>query len=692
MTSFDLDLTKYQLGWSDEVEYAFTPSKGINPDVVEQISWWKGEPDWMRKLRLRSLRTFERKPMAPWFAVNMPDIDFQDIYYYLKPSGEQVDEWDQLPEQMKATYEKLGIPEAERQYLAGVTAQYECLRGTTSVWTTEGMRMIKELGAGDEVFSLDEETRQLVVAPVVAGGQSGEKEVFEVRAGARVIGASGNHPFLVLRDGSVEWLAVEGLQAGDEVAVVAGSLTGCPSAPTQTTSIGVLLRVADLIGTAAVTFVRIDSIESVGVEPVYDIEVAGHHNFVAEGFVVHNSEVVYHRNREELEKQGILFSDMDTALREYPDLVRQYFGTVIPPGDNKFAALNTSVWSGGCLTADARINVKGRGLVSIAEIEAGDEVFGLDLRGELQRGKVFAAIDSGEKPVYRINVAGRMLEATGNHQFLVARRRAVDGRNRWTTEWVPLEEIEVGEPIAISRHLPDDGSAFELPVPDGYIRNHHHERLTFPSTSSEELMWLLGLYLRDGHTASPAEHMRQISFSVPDDDPAQVEAISTLHRLFGVNHVTFVTCGFVVNSKQLGLWLTQLGFGGRAKEKRVPRWVFSLPHEQQMALLAGLVDADGWSERGGATMAIELANRELLEDIRQLATGCGLHADGQLTERTRTVTFLTDGESRRRTGGSESKATSREYPPTFRPSSEWRRRRADQLATALQPASTSTRS
>ena len=184
MTTFDLDLTKYQLGWSDEVEYAFTPEKGINRGVVEQISWWKGEPRWMTNMRLRSLKLFERKPMAEWFAVNMPDIDFQDIYYYLRPSGEQVDEWDDLPEQMKATYEKLGIPEAERQYLAGVTAQYE-------------------------------------------------------------------------------------------------------------------------------------------------------------------SEVVYHRNREELAAQGILFSDMDTALREYPDLVKQYFGTVIPPGDNKFAALNSSVWSGG---------------------------------------------------------------------------------------------------------------------------------------------------------------------------------------------------------------------------------------------------------------------------------------------------------------------------------------------------------
>jgi len=184
MTSFDLDLTKYQLGWSDEVEYAFDPVKGINPGVVEQISWWKGEPRWMTQMRQRSLRLFDRKPMAEWFAVNMPDIDFQDIYYYLRPSGEQVDDWNDLPEQMKATYEKLGIPEAERQYLSGVTAQFE-------------------------------------------------------------------------------------------------------------------------------------------------------------------SEVVYHRNRVELEAQGILFCDMDTALREYPDLVKQYFGTIIPPGDNKFAALNTSVWSGG---------------------------------------------------------------------------------------------------------------------------------------------------------------------------------------------------------------------------------------------------------------------------------------------------------------------------------------------------------
>ena len=185
MATTDLDLGRYKLGWSDSaIDYAFTPKKGVNEDVVREISWWKGEPDWMTNFRLKALRHFERIPMKPWFAVNMPTIDFDEIYYYLKPSGEQVDDWDALPEAMKQTYERLGIPEAERKYLAGVTAQYE-------------------------------------------------------------------------------------------------------------------------------------------------------------------SEVVYHKNREDLEAQGILFSDMDTAVREHPDIVRRFFGKVIPPGDNKFAALNSAVWSGG---------------------------------------------------------------------------------------------------------------------------------------------------------------------------------------------------------------------------------------------------------------------------------------------------------------------------------------------------------
>ena len=148
------------------------------------MSGIKNEEPWMLEFRLNALKRFEKKPMLDWFATRMPDLDFNDIYYYIKPTGGQVDRWEDLPDAIKNTYERLGIPEAERKYLAGVTAQYE-------------------------------------------------------------------------------------------------------------------------------------------------------------------SEVVFHRNREDLERLGVLFCDMDTAVREYPDLVKKYFGSVIPPNDNKFAALNSAVWSGG---------------------------------------------------------------------------------------------------------------------------------------------------------------------------------------------------------------------------------------------------------------------------------------------------------------------------------------------------------
>ena len=184
MATTELDLGKYQLGWSDVEDYVFKPRKGLSEEIVREMSAMKAEPSWMLDFRLSSLRRFERKPMVRWFAEKMPDLDFDDIFYYIKPTDKQVNDWDKLPESVKNTWDKLGIPQAERKYLAGVTAQYE-------------------------------------------------------------------------------------------------------------------------------------------------------------------SEVVYHRNREDLERMGVLFTDMDTAVREHPEIVRKWFGKIIPPGDNKFAALNSAVWSGG---------------------------------------------------------------------------------------------------------------------------------------------------------------------------------------------------------------------------------------------------------------------------------------------------------------------------------------------------------
>jgi len=180
------DLTKdYKYGFSDPEKYAFKSRRGLDHEIVRQISEYKQEPEWMLQFRLRALDIFLKKPMPAWPAANLSEIDFQNIFYYVRPSENGAEKsWEDVPSYIKDTFDKLGIPEAERKFLAGVSAQYE-------------------------------------------------------------------------------------------------------------------------------------------------------------------SEVVYHSIQEDLEKQGVIFLDMDSGLREYPDLVKEYFGTVIPAADNKFAALNSSVWSGG---------------------------------------------------------------------------------------------------------------------------------------------------------------------------------------------------------------------------------------------------------------------------------------------------------------------------------------------------------
>ncbi|MFR9803489.1 Fe-S cluster assembly protein SufB [Pseudonocardia sp. RS010] len=177
-------LGRYDFGWSDPDVAGASARRGLSADVVADISRLKNEPQWMLDFRLKALDLFERKPMPRWGS-DLSGIDFDNIKYFVRSTEKQASNWEDLPEDIKNTYDKLGIPEAEKARLvAGVAAQYE-------------------------------------------------------------------------------------------------------------------------------------------------------------------SEVVYHQIREDLEEQGVIFLDTDTGLREHPELFREYFGSVIPSGDNKFSALNSAVWSGG---------------------------------------------------------------------------------------------------------------------------------------------------------------------------------------------------------------------------------------------------------------------------------------------------------------------------------------------------------
>ncbi len=177
----EIDLTKYD--FKDPENYVYKAPKGLSEKLIKEISRMKGEPKWMLEMRLRGFRAFLKKPMPTWGA-DLSGINFDEIIYYIKPTDKKSNSWDEIPEYIKRTFEKLGLPEAEQKFLAGVGAQYE-------------------------------------------------------------------------------------------------------------------------------------------------------------------SEVVYHNIKKDLEEEGVIFLDMDTGLKEYPEIIRKYFGTVVPPEDNKFAALNTAFWSGG---------------------------------------------------------------------------------------------------------------------------------------------------------------------------------------------------------------------------------------------------------------------------------------------------------------------------------------------------------
>lgn len=180
MQRFDVT---YKYGFHDKIKPFFSTAKGLSKKVIQEISYQKNEPQWMRDKRLRALDVFYAKPLPQWGG-DLSNLRFDEIRYYVKPTEKQVYSWDELPEEIKNTYEKIGIPEAERKFLAGVGAQYD-------------------------------------------------------------------------------------------------------------------------------------------------------------------SEVVYQSISEFLSKKGVIFTDTDTAVKKYPELVQEYFGKIVPAGDNKFAALNTAVWSGG---------------------------------------------------------------------------------------------------------------------------------------------------------------------------------------------------------------------------------------------------------------------------------------------------------------------------------------------------------
>jgi FeS assembly protein SufB len=223
-------LGRYGYGWSDSDVAGASAQRGLSEAVVRDISAKKSEPEWMLETRLKALRTFDKKPMPNWGS-NLEGIHFDNIKYFVRSSEKQAATWDDLPADIKNTYDRLGIPEAEKQRLvSGVAAQYECLAGDTLVWTANrGQIPIKEIAYGDRVFAYDEEAERFIVAPVKASAQTDTRMTYEVKTMRRSIRATDNHPMLVLRDErkpgrqraryARRWVTVGEIKPGDFIAV-----------------------------------------------------------------------------------------------------------------------------------------------------------------------------------------------------------------------------------------------------------------------------------------------------------------------------------------------------------------------------------------------------------------------------------------------------------------------------------------
>jgi Fe-S cluster assembly protein SufB len=243
-------LARYGYGWADSDAAGASAQRGLSEAVVRDISAKKNEPEWMLQRRLRALSIFEKKPMPTWGS-DLSGIDFDNIKYFVRSTEKQAASWDELPADIKNTYDKLGIPEAEKQRLiAGVAAQYECCRAETLVWTANrGQVMIKEIESGDVVFAYDEAAGRFVTAPVKAAWQTGARQTYQVVVGNRKqrrLVATDNHPVLALRNESNtararwvrQWLTVGELREGDLIAVPRqlpefGAPYVLPAAPTQ---------------------------------------------------------------------------------------------------------------------------------------------------------------------------------------------------------------------------------------------------------------------------------------------------------------------------------------------------------------------------------------------------------------------------------------------------------------------------
>ncbi len=512
------EIGQYKYGFRDRDDYyAFKSRKGLDREVVEQISYMKGEPKWMLEFRLKALDHFLKRPMPNW-GPSLKELNLDDIYYYVKPTEKQEKSWDDVPDDIKRTFDRLGVPEAERKFLAGLGAQYE-------------------------------------------------------------------------------------------------------------------------------------------------------------------SEMVYHSIQEHLEKQGVIFLSIEDGLKQHPDLFREYFGTVIPIEDNKFAALNSAVWSGGsfvyvpkgvkvdlplqayfrlntanvgqfertliivdegaqvhyvegCFLEGARVRTR-QGEKPIEQVQVGDEVM-------THQGRWRTVYHTQKRPyhgnIYKIRFYGdsdRELKVTAEHPLLIVRREKQSMRNKsFELSWVRADTVKEGDYLVVPVPQPvmESALAHSVTVPLGRGRHAPVQR-EFALPYEPDFFRLLGYYFAEGHVDN--EHYLTFSFHAAETQYL-TDAKELIERYFGKSPIENAPRQ---NGQTLVLSSTGIArtfareFGSTVYEKRVPEWVSGAGLELLAELVKGMWRGDGSYDPKKNMFRYNAVSADLAYAFRNACLRLGVAASVNLQKR-----------------------------------------------------------
>jgi len=531
-TTSKLKSSDYLYGFHKPERYLYKSEKGLTEQVVKQISGYKSEPDWMREYRLESLKIFQSKPLPRWGG-DLSTLNFDDIYYYIKPTDRKAKTWNELPEEIRDTYNRIGIPEAEKKYLGGVSAQYE-------------------------------------------------------------------------------------------------------------------------------------------------------------------SEVVYKSIQKSLTKKGVIFLDMDSGLRQYPDLVRQYFGTIVPPADNKFSALNTAVWSGGSfiyvpkgvhvdlpLQAYFRINAANMGQFERTLIIAEEGSFVHYVEGCFIKG-ARVRTDKGEKEIENINVddrvlthngryrrvyhtmtrkyngklfsiryygdSGAKLQVTSEHPLLVCKREKKEYKNNnFQPRWLKADQLEVGDYLVypIQRKEAEENITeskterkttsedvfpriyhyqpqMHLTVPFGYGR--HKSKKTIDLSLDPDFYRLIGYFFSEGHIDK--EHYLTFTFNSNETELIK-DVKNLLKKYFDKDPITGKIRNHgrtIILCSTLAARLFAREFGSTNRSKHIPSWIIESPHRHLQELIRGMWYGDGSVDRKIHLFRYSSVSRSLVLGFRDVLLKLGIIA------------------------------------------------------------------